>query len=160
MSVADVIANAVDLSKWIFCRVGPRICVVPLALVAETMRALPVTPLATCANIVSGASIIRGIPVPVVDAGALFGEPAAARRRLVTVDVGGRWVALAVDEVLGAGEIPDAELRELPPLLREAATDAVRAIGVLDGEFLLCLEVSRLVPDEMLDALAAILPAT
>lgn len=158
MSVADVSANAVDLSKWVFCSVGARICAVPVACVAETMRALPITPLANCTNIVCGASIIRGIPVPVVDAGALFGEPPVTRRRLVTIDVGGRWVALAVDEVLSAGEISEDKLRELPPLLREAATDAISAIGVLDGEFLLCLEASRLVPDGVLDALDITLP--
>lgn len=159
MSAADVSANAVDRSKWVFCRVGSHTCALPLARVAETMRALPVTPLADCARMVSGASIIRGIPVPVVDAGALFGEPAAARPRLVTIDLGGRQVALAVDGVLGVGEVSDGRLGELPPLLREAAADAVSAIGVLDGEFLLCLEASRLIPDEALAALHMALPA-
>ena len=155
----DIGLDAVDLRKWIFCRVGARICAVPLACVAETMRALPVTPLADSAPFISGASIIRGAPVPVVDGGALFGDPPSARRHLVTIDIRQRQVALAVDEVLGAGEITENELRELPPLLREAATAAVHTIGVLDGEFLLCLEASRLIPDGELDGPRLTLPA-
>jgi purine-binding chemotaxis protein CheW len=157
MSLADMSASADDPRKWVFCRVGTRTCALPLALVAETMRALPVMPLANSAGFVSGASIIRGVPVPIVDAGALFGEPPIARQRLVTIDVGGRWVALAVDGVSSAGKISEDKLRELPPLLSEAATDAISAIGVLDGEFLLCLEVGRLIPDETLDPLGVAL---
>lgn len=143
--------------KWVLCRVGPRICAVPLACVTETMRAMPVTPLADPGGFVTGASIIRGMAVPIIDAGALFGEPHATRRRLVTINVGRRLVALGVDEILSAGEIA-GEAEELPPLLREVSADAVRAIGVHDGEFLLCLEASRLIPDATLDALDAVMP--
>ncbi len=144
--------------KWILCRVGPRICAVPLGCVTETMRVLPITSLADPGGLVTGASIIRGVPVPVIDAGALFGEPQAAPRRLVTIRVGGRLVALAVDDVLGASEIAEHMQQELPPLLREATADAVRTIGILDGEFLLCLEASRLIPDAALDALDLVMP--
>lgn len=155
----EIGANA-GPQKWVMCRVGPRICGVPLACVTETMRVLPITPLADPGGFVNGASIIHGMPVPVIDAGALFGEPPASRRRLVTINVGGRLVALAVDEVLGASEIAEHVLQELPPLLREATADAVHTIGVLDGEFLLCLEASRLIPDAVLNALGLVMPNT
>jgi chemotaxis signal transduction protein len=100
------------------------------------------------------------MPVPVIDAGALFGESRTPRRRLVTVDVGGRLVALAVDEVVGIGEMAEDMPGELPPLLREATAEAIRTIGVLDGEFLLRLEASRLVSDDALDALGLVMPNT
>jgi chemotaxis signal transduction protein len=115
--------------------------------VIETMRSQPVTPLADTAGPATGASIIRGMPVPVVDAGMLFGDMPSDRARLVAIDVGGRQVALAVDDVTGIGEIADDVMRAVPPLLSEAAADVVRAIAILDGEFLLCLEASRLIPD-------------
>lgn len=138
--------------SWLLCRVGKRRCAVPLDYVSETMRIQAVMPLADAAGLAVGASIIRGTPVPVVDVGMLFGELPAARARLVAIDVGGRLVALAVDDVLGVGEIADDMLRAVPPLLSEAAADVVRSIGILDGEFLLCLEASRLIPDVALEA--------
>lgn len=144
--------------KWILCRVGRRVCGLPLGCITETMRVLPVTPLADPGGLVRGASIIRGVPVPVIDAGALFGEPQAAPRRLVTIKVGERLVALAVDAVLGASDIAGQAQQELPPLLHEAAADAVRSIGILDGEFLLCLDASRLIPDSVFDALGLAMP--
>jgi purine-binding chemotaxis protein CheW len=147
-----------DRQKWLLCRVGPRLCGLPLACVAETMRMLAVTPLADTAGCV-GAAIIRGVPIPVVDAGTLFGEPQTSRRRLVTIDVGDRLVALAVDDVLSITAIADDVLRELPPLLRGAAANVVQAIGSLDGEFLVVLEASRLVPDSVLEALSTAMPA-
>jgi chemotaxis signal transduction protein len=40
-------------------------------------------------------------------------------------------------------------MTEMPPLLREAETDVIDAIGVLDRELLLVLRASRLFPDEV-----------
>lgn len=133
--------------RWLLFRAGIRLCAMPLASIVETMRALPIEPLANGPGFISGVSIIRGSPVPVIDAGALIGEPGDKRRRLVTVDVGGRLVALAVDGVVGVTGIAADLLEGLPPLLREAAGDVVRAISVLDGELLLRLEAGRLIPE-------------
>jgi len=150
MAVGDASAG---LQSWLLCRVGTRLCALPLACVVEIMRALPIKVLAAEVGFISGVSIIRGSPVPVVNAGALFGEAEAARRRLIAVDVGGRLVALAVDQVLGVGAIAADLLEGLSPLLHEAAGGVVRAIGVLDGELLLRLEAGRLVPEDALEGL-------
>jgi chemotaxis signal transduction protein len=135
--------------RWLLFRAGRRLCAVPLGCVAETMRVLPIER-AKSAGFLLGVSNIRGVPVPVVDAGGLFDEPGGGGRRLITIEIGARLVALAVDDVLGVTAIAEDVLEGLPPLLREAAGDAVRAIGVLDGEFLVRLETSRLVPDDLL----------
>ena len=47
-----------------------------------------------------------------------------------------------------------ATMAELPPLLREARSDAVEAIGVRDDELLLVLRATRLVPEAVWGALA------
>ena len=47
--------------------VGARACAIPLDHVAETMRPLPIEPVAGTPGFVRGVSVIRGAPTPVVD---------------------------------------------------------------------------------------------
>jgi purine-binding chemotaxis protein CheW len=121
----------------------------PLTSVIETLRPLPIEPLSGAPPFVCGVSIIRGEPLPVVDCGLLLGVGQARATRLVTLRVGARGVALAVDSVLGVRSFEHAALRALPPLLREAGADTVAALGNLDQEFLLVLEGSRLVSEQV-----------
>src|ERR1039458_3558579 len=89
----------------LLCRVHGRRCALPLEHVVETMRPLPIGPLAGAPPGVSGLAVIRGAPVPVVDLSRLFssdvGYIEVAPTRFVTVRVGQRVVALAVDRVEG-----------------------------------------------------------
>jgi purine-binding chemotaxis protein CheW len=140
----------------LLCRVRSWVCALPVAHVEETMRPLPIGPLAAAPDCVTGLSIIRGRPTPVVDTGALLGARDRARpRRLVVLRLGERRVALAVEEVLGVRALPGAMLHRLPPLLSEASRDAVTAIGALDDALLLALDTGRLVPQAVWDAVAA-----
>src|SRR5512146_894285 len=103
------------------CRVGARLCGIPLEHVRETMRPLPTEPLANLPDFVSGLALIRGRPTPVLDAHRLLGgelEPPAPRR-YVTIGLGERSLALAVDAVLGVRHVEQRRLAELPPVLRE-----------------------------------------
>jgi purine-binding chemotaxis protein CheW len=136
----------------VVCRVGARLCALPLDQVVETMRPMAVEPVPGAPAFVIGVAIIRGAPVPVVDAGALLGGE-AARGRLITVRIGSRHVALAVDEVLGVRRLAAAALTALPPLLRDARQDGVASLGALDDGLLLVLEGARLVPDSLWAAL-------
>jgi purine-binding chemotaxis protein CheW len=129
-------------SRWMLCRAGSRLCAVPLDVVGETMRLLPIKPLTVSRPFVLGACMLRGAPVPVVDVERLFGESTGSPSRLLSIRVAGRQIALAVDEVLGLRALPDADL---PPLLRDAADDVVAAIASLDAEFLVVLDTARLV---------------
>ena len=139
--------------KWLLCRIGTRLCAIPLAFVTETMRPANLMQVGDAEGFAVAAAMIRGEPVPVVDTGAVLGEPQTDPRRLVTISVGERSVAISVDDVLGVSTIADDIANELPPLLRGAVDGVVRAIGVRDGEFLFRLEASRLIPDGALDAI-------
>jgi len=121
--------------NWLVFRAGARLCTVPLASVVETMRALPVEPLTGGSHAVAGLCMIRGAPVPVVDVAALFGDERAITARLVTLSVAGRRVALAVGDLVGIRSFAAADAGPLPPLLRDASTEATATIGALDGEF-------------------------
>ena len=60
-------------------------------------------------------------------------------------------VALAVDAVAGIRPLAAERLHELPPLLRDADTAIVSAIGALDAELFLVLQASRLVPEALVE---------
>jgi len=146
----------------LICRVRARLYALPLAHVVETLRPLPVEPLAGAPSFVPGLSIIRGVPRPVVDAALLLGAqavaaPAADRSaaRFVSVRAGAYQLALAVDAVLGVRALPPDALHGLPPLLHEAGAEAVAAIGRLDADLLLVLHSSRLLPEDGLQGLGA-----
>jgi purine-binding chemotaxis protein CheW len=75
--------------------------------------------------------------------------------RFVSLRLGERSAALAVDAVLDVRSLAAGDLKEIPPLLREAGADLVSAIGALDTELLLVLEAARLVPESIWSAIEA-----
>ena len=144
--------NAVN-RELLVCGVERRHCALPLEHVVETMRPLPVESLPGTPRFVLGVSIIRGAPVPVVDAAALLGTMAAHPSRFVLVRAGARQVALAVDAVLGVRAIPRESLHDLAPLLRDASAETIAAVGALEAALLLVLESARIIPESVWDAL-------
>lgn len=143
----------------LICRVGDLLCAVPLGLVVETMRPLPVEPLAGLPAYVRGVAIVRDLPTPVIDAAALIGDRASTPTRFVTLRAGDRPIALAVDAVLGVVTLSDGDSDTLPRLVQSARLTAVTAAGTLDGSLLLVLESTRIVPDSVWAAMAAERPA-
>jgi purine-binding chemotaxis protein CheW len=138
------------------CRVRRYFCALPLAHVVETMRPLPIEPLTTALELVTGVAIIRGAPVPVVDLGSLLGtDEVSSPTRFVTVSVDNRRVALAVEEVVGVRDFSASDLEELPPLLRDVGAELISAVGVLDDALLIVLRATRILSESTLDALAA-----
>jgi purine-binding chemotaxis protein CheW len=146
------------MKRLLVCRVGTKVCGVPLDRVIETMRPLPAEPLAQMAGFVSGLALIRGRPTPVVDARKLLGSHSEhPPERYVTLGMGEaaalRVAALAVDAVLGVRDVAAETLGNLPGLLREESSEAVTALGTLDAELLLVLEGARLLPEATWQAL-------
>lgn len=125
-------------------------CALPAAAVVETMRPLPVQPLAGQPAFVRGIAVIRGAPTPVVDLAALVsGGDAAPAARFVTVRVGDRRVALAVETVLGLTRLAPSVEAGLGPLLGYVSEAAVTALGALDSSLLVVLDTTRVVPEEV-----------
>ncbi len=131
----------------LLCRVHGCLCALSLGQVVETMRPLPIEPLQNAPSFVRGLSVIRGAPVPVLDVAHLLNGKTGVAGRFVTIAVGDRRVALAVEAVLGVRPVPAAALQALPPLLRRV--EVVSAIATLDAELLVVLEAARLMPDDL-----------
>lgn len=133
-------------SAVLLCQVGRLVCALPLEHISETMRPLPIEPLNGMPAFVDGLSVIRGLPVPVVDLARLLGIEGGTRRtRFVVVKAHERYVALAVELVIGVGKPPSSEA-PLPSLLGEANAEFVAAIGALDDRLLMVLESGLILP--------------
>lgn len=136
--------------RYILVQVGNRLCALAVSGVEEILRPLPLVPVPGAPPFVVGASVLRGAPVPVVDAGLLLGEPRLPRPgRLVSLrpTAGGR-AALLVDAVPGFA--PEGlDHAPLPPLLTSAPAAVVEALGTADAELLTFLSLARVVPEAL-----------
>ncbi len=122
--------------------------------VSETLRPLHLRPVQAAPAFVCGLSVVRGAPVPVVDLAALIGkESTASISRWVTLRLGERRLALAVEGVLGIRDLEESTLQALPPLLRDSNRGLIEAVGALDSELIMLLEAGRILPEEIWDAL-------
>lgn len=148
-------ADEAGRTAWLLCRSGKVRIALPIENVVEIMRMLPLEPLAGAPKYVSGLSVVRGAPVPVVDIGLLVAGKITHPTRLVAIRTGARITALAVDDVIGISPLAEDAFGRLPPLLQDVARETIDAIGALDSELLVCLRTGRLVPEELLARVAA-----
>lgn len=86
---------------------------------------------------------------------SLLGAPCGEPGRFVSLRLGERMAALAVDEVLGVRALPAALLDETPPLLDGGDDAQLAAIGARDAALLLVLRAARAVPEAVWQALDA-----
>ena len=146
-----------DNDRFLLCRVGSRIAALDVRDIWETMRPLPIEPLVGAPAFVLGFAIVRGFPIPVVDAGRLLGSSVSSSETLISVSsarfvslkLGVRSAALAVDAVLDVCSLSSETLSNIPPLLLGGDAQLVSVIGALDSKLLLVLEAARLVPDSV-----------
>ncbi|HTJ83953.1 MAG TPA: chemotaxis protein CheW [Polyangiaceae bacterium] len=145
-----------DSALTILVGVARRTCAIPIREVSEVMRPLPIEAIASAPVFVRGVSIIRGVPTPVVSLSTFMGLTSTneAETRFVTVRAGERRIALAVHRFIGMRALTSVELSGVSPLLSEAPSDYVRALGAADGKLLSVLDCSRLLRDAEWDSLA------
>jgi purine-binding chemotaxis protein CheW len=135
--------------RTLIVRVDTTFCAIPLKDVIETMRPLPVKRVAGMPEFALGISVIRGMATPVVSLGAFLGVQGGEITRYVTVRVGSRQVAFAVDEVPGIREIDPATLQNYPPLLQNSEQELIEAVSRMDAQLLLILRSGWLLPETM-----------
>jgi purine-binding chemotaxis protein CheW len=139
--------------RVLLVRAGGRVCALRVDAVIETMRPLPVSPLADVPRFVAGVAVVRGEPVPVIALGAFLGDvEAAPPSRFVTVRAGATTAALAVDAVEGLAPLRADDAARLPAVA-DACAGAIEALGARDADLVVVLRAARLVPDEVRRAL-------
>jgi purine-binding chemotaxis protein CheW len=116
--------------------------------VVETLRPLPIDSIKGAPEFVSGVSVIRGAPVPVVDLPKMLGGSDVSRTgRFVVVKLGARRIALGVAEVIGLRTLEPSSLEALPPLLEASRSEFIGALGSLDAQLLVVLQSARVLPE-------------
>jgi purine-binding chemotaxis protein CheW len=125
--------------------IGGRRCAIPLSGVAEVLRPLPIDPLPSPIEAVLGVTVLRGAAVPVIDPALLLEGEVSRPGRFVVLRLGARRAILAVAEIHGVQDLAGLPLEALPPLLRDAASEAIENVSRLDRELLLVLNAARLV---------------
>ncbi|MFY0579803.1 chemotaxis protein CheW [Cystobacter fuscus] len=142
--------------RFLLVRARSWMCALPLDEVEETMRPLPVTPVASAPAFVRGVSLVRGTSAPVVSLGALLSGGAAEPcmgGRFVSLRVPEGRLVIEVDEVRGLSSLEADSLEAVPSLLRETAQGHVQRLGALDGHLLAVLGSSHLLPRDVWDRL-------
>jgi purine-binding chemotaxis protein CheW len=153
MSTSEIEAGR---AAQLLCKTGRQYHAIPINDVIEIMRALPIEPIAGAPSYVSGLSVVRGAPVPVVDVGLLIHGQATRSGRLVALKAGQRLIALHVEAVIGIRAFDSDTFDLLPPLLRDAAADSIATVAALDAELLFTLNAARMVPDDVFEGLARV----
>lgn len=139
---------------YLVCRSGSCLCALPIEQVLETMRPLPTSALSAMPPFMVGAAIIRGAVAPVLNLAQLVGDTEKGLpTRFVTLSLGARTVAFAVEQVLGVRTLNAQTVEDTPLLLQAVDTGCIAAITILDTELLLFLQSARLIPDSMWAAL-------
>jgi purine-binding chemotaxis protein CheW len=133
------------MAQLIVCSINDRRCALPIESVRETMRALPIVAAPGRSPGVLGVATIRGVPTPVIDLGAWFACELSSPRWFVTISVGQRVAAVAVDEVLGIRSLAAAHVAELPPLLASADAAIVESVAAADADLVFVLSAARLI---------------
>jgi len=141
-------------------QVGGLLCALPIGHVVETMRPLPIEPIAAIGPelpFVSGVAVVRGAAIPVVDVAQLLEQRAGTQARFVIMRTSAAGsdarIALWVDSVIDVRSFEHVAIADLPPLLRGANRDMVSAIGTLDRALLVVLNAGRVVPPEAWQAI-------
>ena len=141
--------------KVLIFRAGVCGCALPLDHIIETMRPLPLEPLAGLLPCVKGVCVIRGMATPVLDLGLLLsGREVSPSGRFITIKVARRQAALSVASVIGIAKLTASGLHDLPPLLKNSSADVLDSIGALDAQLFLVLAAGRLIPEEVWSVLS------
>ena len=105
----------------------------PVHEVLEVAELGEITPVPGSGVNVLGVRNLRGQVVPVVDLARLLDVPdASAPRRIVIADDAGRKAGLAVDEVIGVEELPEASEEVGSTHVARAALVDGSLVGVVD----------------------------
>lgn len=105
--------------------------------IREIVRAQTVTPLPRAPGLIEGVIDLRGVIVPVVDAGRVLAGAAIVdgpKARIAIVEVEGLVFGLRVASAAEVVAVAGSDIGDAPPLVAHAGYEIVRAVVRRDGE--------------------------
>lgn len=133
------------LETFLIVQAGDLRCALPISLVREIMRPLPLRRAEGLAAAVRGVSVIRGAAIPVVSLSRLLGQPEADDRRFVVLRTPGRDCALSVEHVHAISSMKMEDWQALPKLL--APMESAAEILTEGQELIVSLNLARLIAE-------------
>jgi purine-binding chemotaxis protein CheW len=148
--------------RFLVFRLGEETYGLPIASVQEVVN-LPasLTRVPNAPRFVSGVMSLRGAAVPVIDQRRRFGveAAAAARPRVMVVQIGDLLAGFAVDAISEIAEIGDGQLQGAPGLATEAGGPFDRVAKLADGRVVLLVNPQALLDRAEADLLASVAEA-
>ncbi len=120
-------------------------CALPLTQVREVMRPLPLKTVTGLAPAVLGASVVRGIPLPVVSLARLLHQPDEQPSRFLVLRTPGRDCVLAVAAIHSIARVTADAWQQMPSLLRRM--EFAEQIGAEDQDLIVSLSTARLLSE-------------
>ena len=122
----------------------------------KQLTTVPMTP-----AYVRGVINLRGAVVPVLDLSVRFGKQSSPVTKrtcivIIEIDAGGERhdIGVVVDTVNAVLNIPSTDIEPPPSFGARIHTDFIRGVGKVQGQFVILLDVDRILPSEEMLALA------
>lgn len=151
-------AEGGDEKQVVVFRVGLEEYALPVEIVQEVLRPLPVTRIPHMPDFIDGIIRLRGQVIPVIDLRIRFGEKAEehAQRRLIVILLERRRVGMVVDAVLELRRFLSKTMRALPEELPMGGREFLIGVAPAEkGKLLLLVDVRKIFSIQEQEALLA-----
>lgn len=130
---------------------------VEILKVREIIGMVQITPVPRTPEFVRGVINLRGKVIPVIDLRSKFDMEQAeltGETCVIVVDVNRIEIGVVVDKVSEVMAIAGEEIEDTPSFGVEVSTDFILGIGKRGGKVTILLDISRVLTDRQLDAIA------
>ena len=125
--------------------------------VREIIGVMDITAVPRTPGYIKGVINLRGKVIPVIDLRLKFGLTEAAHTEetcIIVVDVGGVEMGIIVDEVSEVQDILESDIEDSPSFGVSINTDFILGMGKCNGQVTILLDISNVLTQEDLGALA------
>lgn len=141
------IKEAVSSSIQIVCfNIGKEEYGIEILKVQEILKLPSVTALPKSAVYILGVMDLRGKVIPIVDLGVRFGiaEKDAKNKRAIVVDIKGKRIGLAIDQVSHVVKLEQKNIEPPPAIVKGISGRFIVGIGKVDSRFVIILDIDQI----------------
>lgn len=154
-------AEELQATQYLTFVLDSEVFAVDVARVREILEYTAVTKVPKTRNYMRGVINLRGSVVPVVDMRVLFGLPEAdttVNTCIIVMEVTAEGSSLIMgalaDSVREVMELDPGQIEPAPKVGSRVKTDFISGMGKLGNEFIMILDIDRMLPDEATSSLA------
>jgi purine-binding chemotaxis protein CheW len=154
-------AEELQATQYLTFVLDSEVFAVDVARVREILEYTTVTKVPKTRNYMRGVINLRGSVVPVVDMRVLFGLPEAdttVNTCIIVMEVAAEGSSLIMgalaDSVREVMELDPGQIEPAPKVGSRVKTDFISGMGKQGNEFIMILDIDRMLPDEATSSLA------